>query len=109
MSSGFRRVGEFGVRGTRESGDKVPNVVLHGWLGRLGWSPEQLAAHRIGLTVSLKTSYHWLRGAGPRKSTPSVVAALPSHVSGEHVSAEDLGWSRGRGNPVLDEGRWGLS
>jgi hypothetical protein len=90
-------------------GDEVPNVVLHGWLGRLGWSPEQLAAHlnafgaarRIGLTVSSKAPYHWLRGARPRKPTPSVVAALLSHVSGEHVSAEDLGWARGKGTPSL--------
>jgi tetratricopeptide (TPR) repeat protein len=90
-------------------GDKVPNVVLHGWLGRLGWSPEQLAAHlnafgaarRVGLTVSSKAPYHWLRGARPRKPTPSVVAALLSHVSGEHVSAEDLGWARGKGTPSL--------
>ncbi len=60
-------------------GGKAPNVVLQVWLDRLGWSPEQLAAHlntfgaarRIGLTVSPKAPYHWLRGAQPRKPTPS--------------------------------------
>jgi tetratricopeptide (TPR) repeat protein len=86
-------------------GGQAPNVALQVWLDRLGWSPEQLAAHlnssgaarRVGLNVSSKAPYHWLRGARPRKPTPSVVAALLSQVGGEHVSAADLGWAHERG------------
>lgn len=92
---------------------EATNVPLVGLLTRLGWSPEQFAAHLNGLARSLrlsvpemhpKTPRRWMtarppstRPCLPRQPWPGLVCTLLSHHLQESVTLASLGWQTSAG------------
>lgn len=98
--------------GDRVSDDLRRNVVLERFLGRAGWSPENLGDHlnRLAATLGLKVHVHrryprrWVYAERdrttpriPRDPLPSLVCLLLHQRLGEPVTSEMLGWPVSRG------------
>ncbi|MGH3942892.1 MAG: hypothetical protein ACRDTG_30575 [Pseudonocardiaceae bacterium] len=98
--------------GSREVSDLRCNVVLERFLGRAGWTPENLGDHlnqlaaTLGLKVHVNRRYprRWVyaekdRGEPrvPRDPLPSLVCLLLHQRLGEPVTPEVLGWPVARG------------
>jgi hypothetical protein len=101
-----------GAMGDRVSDDPRRNVVLERFLGRAGWTPENLGDHLNQLAVTLGIKVHvnrryvrrWVyaeKGRAepriPRDPVPSLVCLLLHQRLGEPVSPEVLGWPAAHG------------
>ncbi|MGH3928418.1 MAG: hypothetical protein ACRDTF_00395 [Pseudonocardiaceae bacterium] len=98
--------------GSREVSDVGCNVVLERFLGRAGWTPENLGDHlnqlaaTLGLKVHVNRRYprRWVYAEKdraeprvPRDPLPSLVCLLLHQRLGEPVTPEVLGWPVARG------------
>ncbi|MGH3927173.1 MAG: hypothetical protein ACRDTT_30625, partial [Pseudonocardiaceae bacterium] len=98
--------------GSRELSDVGRNVMLERFLGRAGWTPENLGDHlnqlaaTLGLKVHVNRRYprRWVyaekdRAAPriPRDPLPSLVCLLLHQRLGEPVTPQVLGWPVARG------------